>query len=132
MTGRLIDSNEKKQEPIIWIYSLSLFSPHRSPPRSSPSMNQQLLPPPAVIAPMTSNPSIPPSHHSQQQAALLTAQQILAAQGVYPQDLIASGLFPYASYHGSLPTGASSFLLDPRFMHEYASSAAANSEQFKG
>lgn len=95
-------------------------------------MNQQLLPPPAVITPLNSNPSIPPSHHSQQQAALLTAQQILASQGVYTQDLIANGLFPYASYHGSLPTAASSFLMDPRFMHEYASSAAANSEQFKG
>lgn len=132
MTGRLIDSNERKQASDASTYFLSFFSPHRSPPRSSPSMNQQLLPPPAVITQMSSNPSIPSSHHSQQQAALLTAQQILASQGVYPQDLIASGLFPYASYHGSLPTAPSPFLLDPRFMHEYASSAVANSEQFKG
>ena len=108
------------------------FSPHRSPPRSSPSMNQQLLPPPSAVAPLTSNPSIPPSHHSQQQATLLAAQQLFASQGVYPQDLIASGLFPYPAYHGSIPTAASPFLFDPRFMHEYASSAAANSEQLKG
>jgi hypothetical protein len=54
---------------------------------------------------------------------------LLASSGVYPQDLIASGLLPYASYYGSLPA-SSPFLFDPRLMHEYA--AAANNEQLKG
>jgi hypothetical protein len=96
-------------------------------------MGQTLLPPPTTIAPLTSNPSVqqsPHSHHSQQQAALLAAQQLLASSGVYPQDLIASGLLPYTSYYGSLPANAP-FLFDPRLMHEYAT-VAANNEQLKG
>jgi len=98
-------------------------------------MSQPLLPPPTAIAPPTSNPSVQSSshsHHSQQQAALL-ASQLFASTGVYPQDLIASGLLPYAaSYYGSLPT-SSPFLFDPRLMHEYATAAAAaNNEQLKG
>ena len=95
-------------------------------------MGQTLLPPPATIAPPTSNPSVQQSshqHHSQQ-AALLAASQLLASSGVYPQDLIASGLLPYAPYYSSLPTNAP-FLFDPRLMHEYAT-AAANNEQLKG
>jgi hypothetical protein len=87
-----------------------------------------LLPPPSAIVPPTSNSSVQASHHSQQQAALL-AQQLFATQGVYPQDLIASGLLPYAPYYGSLPN-TSPFLFDPRLMHEYAT-AAANNEQLK-
>jgi hypothetical protein len=105
------------------------FSQHRSPPQPSPSLSQQLLPPPAAIVPPTSNPSVQPSHHSQQQAALL-AQQLFGTQGVYPQDLIASGILPYASYYGSLPNTAP-YLFDTRFMHEYANAAAASNEQLK-
>jgi hypothetical protein len=112
------------------------FSQHRvgpdqrSPPQSSPSLSQSLLPPPTAIAPPNSNPSLQPSPHSQQQAALL-ASQFFASTGVHPQDLIASGLLPYASYYGSLQAN-SPFLYDPRFMHEYATAAAANNEQLKG
>ena len=49
---------------------------------------------------------------------------------MYAQELLNSGILPYAPYYGALPPGAP-FLLDPRLMHEYAA-AAANNEQMKG
>lgn len=96
-------------------------------------MGQQLLPPPTAIATSNSNSSVPPSpHHHQQQAALLAASQLLAS-GVYPQELLSSGLIPYPSYYGSSATNPQ-FLFDQRLMHEYANAAAAaaNNEQLKG
>jgi hypothetical protein len=105
-------------------------SEQRSPSQSS-TTNQQLLPPPTAIAPPTSNPSHPSathSHHSQQQqAVLLAATQMLASSGMYPQDLLTSGLLPYSHYYGSLP--GASFYVDPRLMHDFTT--AANNEQFK-
>jgi hypothetical protein len=47
---------------------------------------------------------------------------------MYSQELLASGLLPYASYYNSLATGAPYFI-DQRLMHEYA--AATNNEQLK-
>ena len=49
---------------------------------------------------------------------------------MYPQDLLNSDLLPYASYYGSLPSGAP-FLFDPRLMHQYAAVNPSH-EQFKG
>lgn len=49
---------------------------------------------------------------------------------MYTQDILNSGLLPYAPYYGALPPGTP-FLIDPRLMHEYAA-AAANNEQMKG
>ena len=103
-------------------------SEQRSPSQPS-SASQQLLPPPTAIAPPTSNP-----HHSQQQqqqqqqqAVLLAASQMLASSGMYPQELLNSGLLPYSHYYG--PLSGASYYVDPRLMHDFAS--AANSEQLK-
>jgi hypothetical protein len=101
-------------------------SEQRSPSQSSSaSTNQQLLPPPTAIVPPTSNPSIQSSSHShhsqqqqqQQQAVLLAASQMLASSGMYPQELLNSGLLPYSHYYGSLP--GASFYVDPRLMHDF-------------
>jgi hypothetical protein len=104
-------------------------SEQRSPSQSSSSSaTQQLLPPPTAIVPPTSNPSIQSSSHShhsqqQQQAVLLAASQMLASSGMYPQELLNSGLLPYSHYYGSLP--GASFYVDPRLMHDF------NNEQLK-
>lgn len=90
------------------------------------SNNYQLLPPPAAIVPPTSNPSVQSSAHSQQ-AALLAASQLLASSGVYPQELLASGLLPYPHYYRSLP--GAPFYMDPHLMHDLTT--AANNEQLK-
>ena len=100
-------------------------SEQRSPSQTSSSSSQQLLPPPTAIVPPSSSSSS--SHHSQQQAALLAASQILASSGMYPQDLLNSGLLPYSHYYGSLP--GNSFYDDPRLMHEFNS--ATNNAQLK-
>lgn len=113
-------------------------SPHRAgpdqrpPTQASPSMNQPLLPPPTTIGPPSSSSSLqssPHSHHTSQQAALIAATQLLATNGVRPQDLLVSGFLPYPSYYGALPTPPA-LLYDPRYMHDYAT--AANSDQLKG
>jgi hypothetical protein len=105
-------------------------SEQRSPSQSS-SSNQQLLPPPTAIAPPTSNPSLSssshPHHSQQQQAVLLAASQMLASSGMYPQELLNSGLLPYSHYYGSLP--GANYYVDPRLMHDFTT--ATNNEQLK-
>lgn len=103
-------------------------SEQRSPSQSS-SASQQLLPPPTAIVPPSSNSSH--SHHSQQQqqAVLLAASQMLASSGMYPQDLLNSGLLPYSHYYGPMP--GAPYYVDPRLMHDLASAAAVNNEQLK-
>lgn len=100
-----------------------IYSRQTRHPTEQRSPSQQLLPPPTAIVP----PSSSSSSHSQQQAALLAASQILASSGMYPQDLLNSGLLPYSHYYGSLP--GNSFYVDPRLMHEFNS--ATNNEQLK-
>jgi hypothetical protein len=117
----------------LFYYSQSRHpSEQRSPSHSSSTANnQQLLPPPTAIVPPSSNPSIQSSSHShhsqQQQAAILAASQILASSGMYPQELLTSGLLPYPHYYGSLP--GASFYMDSRLMHDFAT--VANNEQLK-
>jgi hypothetical protein len=130
-----------KMQRILYFSQSRHPSEQRSPSQlSSSSTNQQLLPPPTAIAPPTSNSSIQSSsssshpHHSQQQqqqqqqqAVLLAASQMLASSGMYPQELLTSGLLPYSHYYGSLP--GASFYVDPRLMHDYTT--VANNEQLK-
>lgn len=110
------------------LYSRPIRHPseQRSPSQPS-STSQQLLPPPTAIIPSTSN-----SHHSQQQqqqAVLLAASQMLASSGMYPQELLNSGLLPYPHYYGPIP--GAPYYVDPRLMHDLASAAAVNNEQLK-
>jgi hypothetical protein len=117
-------------KPMFYYSQIRHPNEQRSPSQSS-SANQQLLPPPTAIAPPSSNPSLSSSshpHHSpQQQAVLLAASQMLASSGMYPQELLTSGLLPYSHYYGSLP--GASFYVDPRLMHDFTT--ATNNEQLK-
>jgi hypothetical protein len=108
-------------------------SEQRSPSQSSSSSaTQQLLPPPTAIVPPTSNSSIQSSAHShhsqqqqqQQQAVLLAASQMLASSGMYPQELLNSGLLSYPHYYGSLP--GASFYVDPRLVHDFTNEQLKN------
>jgi hypothetical protein len=52
---------------------------------------------------------------------------MLASSGMYPQELLTSGLIPYPHYYNSLP--GASFYVDPRLMRDFPT--VTNNEQLK-
>ena len=95
--------------------------------QASSPINSASLPPPAAIVSSASNPSVPSAAHPHH--AQVASNFLPTSSGMYAQELLTSGLLPFAQYYGSLPPGAQ-FLFDPRAMRDYAV-ATANSEQMK-